>query len=130
MKDFLTIGILALVLLMSLQPSNGASEAANESHGYTLDFTGTAGVKVRLLLVTKATPDANPERREEIVTLPAKIEFTAVRCYAWIDTLPKGESGNEGDACNVELLKNGKIAARVEIAIKKQNKQSGGLGDL
>lgn len=99
-------------------------------HAYRLDMKGTDGVKVHLLLITKPASNANPERREEVVTLPAQIDFKAVRCYAWIDTLPNGKSGNDGEKCNVDLLIDGKRSARVEMTIKTANKQSGGLGDL
>jgi hypothetical protein len=130
MKRFLILGIITLAAAFTLFVSRGVAADAEVKQDYRLDFKGTAGVKVRLLLVTKPTATANPERREEVVTLPAQIDFKAVRCWAWIDTLPKGESGNEGDTCDVDLLKDGHVSATVETKIKKQNKQSGGLGDL
>jgi hypothetical protein len=130
MKRLLTLGIVTVALTLTLHASRGAAADPGVTRNYRLDFKGNAGVKVRLLLVTKATSNANPERREEVVTLPAQIDFKAVRCYAWIDTLPNGESGNEGDTCSVDLLKDGSTSAGVEWKIKKQNNQSGGMGDL
>jgi hypothetical protein len=130
MKRLLTLGFALLILSLTFAISRGAANVANPQHAYRLNFRGTAGVKVRLLLITKPTASANPERREETVTLPAKVDFKAARCYAWIDTLPEGKSGAEGDACNLDLLTDGQVSATVEMTIKKQNKQSGGLGDL
>ncbi len=61
--------------------------------------------------ITNATGSGNPERREEIVTLPVKIDFQAMSCYAWFDTLPNGASGNEGDVWDTGLLKDGHKAS-------------------
>jgi hypothetical protein len=83
-----------------------------------------------MLLITKATGSGNPERREEVVTLPVKIDFKAQSCYAWFDTLPKGGSGNDGDVCNVDLVRDGRRVTTCEGTIKKQNQQTEGVGDL
>lgn len=130
MKRLLPFGLLILSIAFQLLVSRGSAADADATHNYRLDFRGTSGVKVRLLLITKPTSNAGPERREELVTLPSQIDFKAARCYAWIDTLSKGESGNDGDTCDVYLLKDGQVSATVATRIKKQNKQSGGLGDL
>ena len=85
---------------------------------------------MHLLLITKASDQANPERKDEIITVPDEINFQAVRCYAWLDTLPNGASGNEGDICNVELSKDGHIGSKCDAIIKKPNHETMGLGDL
>ena len=125
-----TLGLLIIALALTQCVRRNAVADLDVVHDYRLDFKGNAGVKVHLLLITKPASHVGLGRREEVVTLPAQIDFKAVRCYAWVETLPKGESGNDGDTCNVALLRDGSVCVTVEGTIKKQNRESDGLGDM
>jgi hypothetical protein len=122
MKRFLSVILtgccLALASCDSGAPPAAAATPPAATHQYSLDVQGTAGTRVRMLLVSKASEGANPDRRQETVTVPAQIDFRAVRCYAWFDSLAEGASGNEGDAVTVRLLKDGQPSATVEMKIK------------
>jgi hypothetical protein len=128
MKPLVVFAVLCLTLVLASPASRGGDELKEGQHPYRLSFQGTAGVRVRLLLVSKPTDKETPQRREEIITLPADIDLNAARCYAWIDSLP--ESGQPGDQCSVQLLIDGKPSSQVEWTYKADAKQSGGLGDL
>jgi hypothetical protein len=99
------------------------------THPYRVDVQGTAGTRVRMLLVSKASEAAPPDRREEVLTVPAQIDVKAVRCYAWFDSVPEAGSPN-GGGVTVRLLKDGKPAGTLEMTIRSSGKQGGGLGDL
>jgi hypothetical protein len=129
MKRLLLLGI-PLLAVGAISNSQGNTHGDSDVHEYRLDVHGTTGIRAHLLLISKATEGANPERRDEIVTLPVKIDFKAWRCWAWLDTLPKGASGNEGDVLDVDLIKDGHKGSACESTIKKQNSQTEGVGDL
>jgi hypothetical protein len=130
MKRFLLFGIALLVAGAVICTPYGNAAAVPATHNYRLDIHGTPGVRVHMLLITKATDAAEPERRDEVVSLPMKIDFKGARCYAWLDTLPNGASGNEGDVLDVDLIKDGRKGSACESTIKKQNSQTEGVGDL
>ncbi|HEV2293646.1 MAG TPA: hypothetical protein VGR35_07310 [Tepidisphaeraceae bacterium] len=109
MKHPLSVFLIGLCLAFascdSIAPPAAGTTPPAATHQYRLDIQGTPGTRTRMLLVTKPSEGANPDRREEIVRVPAQIDFRAVRCYAWFDSLPEGESGKEGDAFTAHLLK-------------------------
>lgn len=129
MKRLLLLGI-PLLAVGAISNSQGNTHGDSDVHDYRLDLHGTPGVRAHLLLIFKANQGANPDRRDEIVTLPTKIDFKAWRCYAWLDTLPKGASGNEGDVLDIDLIKDDHKASACESTIKKQNSQTECVGDL
>jgi hypothetical protein len=130
MKRFLLLSVALLGVGAVISASHVNATVSPARHDYRLDVHGTPGVRVHMLLITKATDNANPDRRDEIITLPAKIDFKAARCYAWLDTLPNGASGNEGDVCDVDLFIDGHRSSACEGTIRKQNRQTDGVGDL
>jgi hypothetical protein len=129
MKRFLFLSSSFLLIGAFLFSSAGRAATNSPVHDYQLDLQGTAGVRLHMLLITKS-PDKSVNRREEIVTLPTKIDFNALSCYAWFDTLPKGTSGNEGDVANINLMQDGRKIAECDGIIKKQNDETLAVGDL
>ncbi len=122
MKRLLSVILTGLCLALAscdsgAPPAAGTTPSA-ATHQYRLDVQGTPGTRMRMLLVTKASEGANPDRREETVTVPAQIDYRAVRCYAWFDSLPEGASGKEGDAFTVRLLKDGQPSATYGMKVK------------
>ena len=129
MNRLLSLSIVVIAVgVMTFASSRAASVVVFPNHNYSLDLHGTPGVRLRLLLVTKAA-DANPARREEIVVLPAKIDFKATLCYAWADTLPEGGSGKDGDSWTLDLIRDGRKVTSCQGSIKSQNNRSGGVFD-
>lgn len=129
MKRLLLLGVL-LSIGTGVSNSQGNTHSDSNLHDYRFEVHGTPGVRARLLLISKATEDANPDRREEIVTVPMKIELKAWRCYAWLDTLPNGASGNEGDVLDIDFVRDGHTASICTSTLQKYNSQSEGVGDL
>jgi hypothetical protein len=83
-----------------------------------------------MLLITKPTTEGNPARETARITVPYTKKFSAAKCYAWFDTLPKAGSGKEGDKYRIVLKSNGKVAVEVDGVIRPDVKNTGALGDL
>ena len=111
------------------KPAPAQTSQPPATHPYRVDVQGTAGARVRMLLVSKASEANPPDRREEVVTVPGQIDLQAARCYAWLDLLPEG-GGRDGGGVTVRLLKDGKPTATLEMTIKSSRRHGGGLGDL
>ena len=71
------------------------------------------------------------DRRQKRISVPYSENISATRYYVWVDTLPEGASGNEGDKYTIELTRDGNpIATGGPFSIKKANQYTSGSGDL
>ena len=128
----LAMGILMPVLSSIRHSVNNQTQESPEpiSNRYQLSVTGTSGITLEMLCVYK--PKAGSiERVHKQVSVPYTENISAYKCYYWIDTLPEGKSGNEGDEYQVELKSNGQVTATCgPTKIRKANHKTYGLGDL
>jgi len=97
---------------------------------YKLSVSGTDGVRLEMLLVTSPAKDVAQQRHAKTITVPFTQFFCAGECYAWFDTLPKGQSGKAGDQYRVILNKSGVSIAGCENRLKGTVQSTSGLGDM
>ena len=96
-----------------------ALAAAKAKHHYTLTFDGTPGVRLDMTLVTRPA-----SKRVETVTVPFSVEVEANTVAAWVEYLPEGQSGNDGDTWAVTLKKDGATVTQAEGTIKKDERKT------
>lgn len=131
LKRSLYLGAVSLIVLASVQVSNSAGAKREGPNFYRLIINGTAGAKVRMLLIHRPKKTGLFERRDEVVTVPATIEFKGESFQVWFETLPDGGSGKDGDTIDAGFSKNGdRNGGGVGITVKKQNHSVGSFGDL
>lgn len=129
LKRSLFLGV--FIVLAGVQVSNSAGAKREGLNYYRLIINGTAGAKVRMLLVYRPKKSGLFDRREEVVTVPATIEFKGESFQVWFETLPNGGSGKDGDTIDAGFSKNGeRNGGGVEITVQKQNHSVGSFGDL
>ena len=107
-------------------PSSAASKQ------YELSVTGTSDVQLEMLCVYKSAENPGSVKRiQKQISVPYNENISAYQCYVWIDTLPEGASGNEGDEYFIELKRDGQtITTCGPTKIKKANRKTYSLGDL
>lgn len=135
MKLFSCLSIIVFALLACVMfqvRGVTATQAHKESQAneYVLEVKGARGVQLDMLLITKPSPNAGPERETARIMAPYSRKFSAAKCYAWFDTLPNNGSGKVGDDYHIILRCNGRPTAEVEGHIKRDVHSTGGLGDL
>ena len=97
---------------------------------YRFSVRGTSGIKLDMLCVYKPK-EGSIKRVQKQISIPYTETKSAFKCYYWIDTLPEGESGNEGDEYQVELQSNDQVIVTCgPTKIKQANHKTYGLGDL
>jgi hypothetical protein len=129
----LAIGVLVGILIAPHLRSGSKlpTKDPSERHDYHVELTGTEGTRMRVLIVTRQDPAASLSKREETVTVPAKIRFPAYRCIAWAETLPDGEGRDDTADCTLVLRQDGDKMGTVEMGpLSKTNMMSGSVGDL
>ena len=135
MKQYSCCFIVIVALLAgTLFPAGNITVAQNQkaskTNEYVLEVEGTAGVQLDMLLITKPTEDEGPTRESARITIPYKKKFSAAKCFAWLDTLPKNGSGKIGDKYHIVLKRNGKPTAEGNNSIRQDVHSTTGLGDL
>lgn len=131
MKRSLFLGAFSLIVLVGVQVSNSAGAKREGPNFYRLIINGTAGAKVRMLLIHRPKKSGLFDRREEVVTVPATIEFKGESFQVWLETLPNGGSGKDGDTIDAGFSKNAeRNGGGVAITVKKQNHSVGSFGDI
>jgi hypothetical protein len=118
MKQFcclfmIVIALLVCVMFQVWEVKAVEAEKDRRANEYVLEVAGVMGVQLDMLLITKPSADANPERESERITVPFTRKFSGAKCYAWFDTLPNNGSGKEGNDYHIVLKRNGKPAAEV-----------------
>ena len=129
-KPFFLLGVMILLVVVSGCKEDPTSSLKPTLNQYQLSITGTSDVKLAMMCVYK--PKTGPiERVQKRISVPYTENISAYKCYYWVDTLPEGKSGNEGDEYQVELKCNGQVTATCgPTKIKKANHKTFGLGDL
>jgi len=106
--------------------------ALHATHSYLLTIKGTPGVRLQVTVVTK------PTRKEtQIVTVPFELSIPAVEARVWVEILPGGGSGGDGDTYEIALAKDGVVdkmcAGRIQKSPGATDYQNGNavwqLGD-
>jgi hypothetical protein len=129
-KPFFLLGLTILLLFISGCQEDPSSPIEPTLKKYQLSITGTSDVKLDMLCVYKPKV-GSIERNRKQISVPYTENLSAKKCYYWIDTLPEGGSGNEGDEYQVELKCNGQVTATCgPTKIKTANHKTYGLGDL
>jgi len=99
-------------------------------HKYKLSVEGTDGVRLKMLLAISPAKDVAQQRHAKTITVPFTQFFCAGECYAWFDTLPKGQSGKAGDPYRVILNKSGVPTAECENRLRGSVQSTSSLGDM
>lgn len=120
----------AAAILTSIISASLANQKETKRE-YTIRVGGQKGVKLKMLLVTKASATADPTRRIEVVEVPFETTVKGSAFYAWFDTLPGGVSGRAGDRIEGSYKVDGELqGGGFGGTLKGSNKQSFGLGNL
>src|SRR5919204_201357 len=114
--SIVAIALLTCVLFLAREGTAAKAPRANE---YALEVEGTAGARLDMLLIPKPTANESPKREMARITVPYAKKFSAAKCYAWLDMLPKNGSGKPGDKYRIVLKVNGRVASEVEGVIRQ-----------
>ena len=95
--------------------------ASKATHKYVLTLDGTPGVRLAMTLVTKPV-----SKRTETITLPFSLTFEANEAEVWIEYLPEGQSGNDGDKIEMTMTKDGdsRLFPNVSGSIRKDARKT------
>jgi type II secretory pathway pseudopilin PulG len=98
--------------------------ARKATHHYVLAVEGTPGVQFVMTLVTKPA-----SKKVETITVPYTLKFEANEAEAWLEYLPNGQSGNDGDTYDITLAKDEAttpmhVFAQCNGTIKKDARQT------
>lgn len=117
--------VLTLVFGCSEKSSSSNQVPASNLNDYVIEVSGTRGLQLDVLLISKPTLDSI-ERESACITVPYRKELKAFKCVAWID----GRFDDiEGDF-RMTLTVNNNVGSVVDGRVQQGHETSGLAHDL
>jgi len=128
MKRFYSIALLLLILFSVFGCTEEPTQSSDAPtiNDYAVEVSGTDGLELDMLLISKPTP-GSLEREISKLKIPYTQRLKTYKCAVWIDAEYHGTKGS----FTMTFIKNGIIQGRASGEVKQDGENSSRLiGDL